>query len=99
MTTMVDSASALMTPDAMTTASATTTTSRPIVHLRRCSLVSGLVGFELDSLTVWWRMATYWIRPAAMPTAASPKPQWKPFQPHSALVPSGPIRAPMLTPM
>ena len=44
-------------------------------------------------------MATYWISPIAIPTAAAPKPQWNPWVFHSAPVTSGPSRPPMLTAM
>lgn len=45
------------------------------------------------------RAIVYWIRPIAMPTAARPKPKWKPHSFCSHPVSSGPSRPPMFTPM
>ena len=45
------------------------------------------------------RVSTYWIRPTAMPTAARPKPRWKPHCCCAKPVTSGPSRPPMFTPM
>ena len=81
----------------MRIAAMTTTTA---LETRRISnLVAGFgapLGIELS---VRPRMATYWMRPAPMPIAASAKPQWKFVASHSALVSSGPSRPPILTPM
>ena len=44
------------------------------------------------------RPNAYWVRPIAMPTAASAKPQWKPHCCCTMPVRSGPKNAPRLMP-
>ena len=44
------------------------------------------------------RPRVYWMRPAAMPTATRPKPQWKPAFSWSRPVRIGPRKAPRLMP-
>src|SRR5699024_2809508 len=78
----------------------TTTPAIPTNDQRTASRrLSGFIALRLDSVMVWWRMSQYCTNPINITTAASPKPQWKPFQPHTAEVNSGPISPPMLTPI
>lgn len=79
---------------AMTTRKATVAASTAV----RCFFWAG-AGTAKTSAGRFLRVSQYWIRPMAMPMAARAKPKWKPtsFQPN--WLSSGPVRAPMFTPM
>src|SRR5699024_8945498 len=96
---ILDSHSSLITPVAMRATTMATTTTAPPIHFGYSDLGSGFGMSWPAAPMVVLRMATYWMRPAAIPMAAMPKPQWKPPQPHTALVIRGPNRPPMLTPI
>ena len=88
-----------MRPKASAAATSTTTTTPMIRARTRCGRGSGSGTTAPTPLSVAPRMRTYWMRPIAIPAAAAPKPQWKPWTSHSAPVISGPVRPPMFTAM
>jgi hypothetical protein len=97
--TIVARSWARITPVTASTTMRTTTTATVPKYRGYCLRGSGLAGAEDASVRVNLRSRRYWVRPMAMPTAAAPNPQWKPFMPHSQPVSSGPTSPPMLTPM
>ena len=97
-TTTLDRFAAVTRPVSSTTTSTATTSTPTPATGTRFDAGNGFGTTEAASGR-FLRPNAYWIRPSAMPIAASPKPRWKPTSLCASPVSSGPTSPPMFTPM